>query len=137
MSFVPNKKCCSDPRYLCPKCQTLFDRMYGRSPQARSNSVTANSGTFVINEPFRIRTRRQSQPLIPPPLFRTVDESPPAGASTLNYDPNMLLPPNTMEVIVNCHRADHAKEQQRERQSDSKPVTSRGSGPLIPPKMIW
>ena len=133
MPYAPNKQCCSDVRYLCPKCQGLFDRMYGRTPQKRSQKITANSRALVINNPFTIRTRK-SAPLIPPTINFNDDSSRSREAVTLNVAPNMLLPPNTMEVVINARKADLAATVPR--QSAHQVSWNPSSGPLIPPK-LW
>ena len=88
--------------------------------------------TLVINEPTRVQKRRQSAPLIPPTINFNVDSSLSGEEVTLNVAPKMLLPPNTMEVVVSGRRAELAANQE----PADPPSVSRGSGPLIPPK-LW
>ena len=89
--------------------------------------------TLVINEPTRVqKRRRQSAPLIPPTINFNVDSSPSGEEVTLNLAPKMLLPPNTMEVVISGRRAEMAANQE----PTAQPSVSRGSGPLIPPK-LW
>lgn len=133
MSSAPNKQCCSDVRYLCPKCQSLFDRMYGRTPQKRSSKMTANSGALVLNSPFTIRLG-QSVPLIPPTINFNVDSSLLGEEITLKVSPDMLLPPNTMEVVINARMAELAAAEPR--QATHRLLGNPNSGPLIPPK-LW
>lgn len=100
--------------------------------------VQSNCGTLVINEPTRVQARQHTPtaPLIPPKLS-DIEESSFPGGTTLNFDPNMLLPPNTLEVLVNCRLAELAEEQKHNHQPQVESCGCSDSGPLIPPTPNW
>ncbi len=66
-------------------------------------SKRPNRRTLVINEPTRVQRRRNSFPLIPI-TTNDFNDSSFAGETSLKIAPGLLLPPNTMEVIINESR---------------------------------
>ena len=81
-------------------------RSGARTPQTPTfNVLKEDLESLVINEPHKVQVRR-SQPLIPPSLFPNDDSSSSGEEVTLNVAPKMLLPPNTMEVVIGGRRAE-------------------------------
>lgn len=132
-TYGTNSSCqnSSDPVY-CEMIMKAYERN-DRRWAAQQRKLTANSGQLILNASIAHRYRPKSQPLIPPTINYNEDSSLSGDAVTLNVAPNMLLPPNTMEVVINARRRELAANQQ----PSSQPPVSIGSGPLIPPKMIW
>ncbi len=122
----------SNPLY-CEMIMQAYERN-DRRWAAQNGKVTANSRQLVLNASIPHRYGRKSPPLIPPTMADILGLNSVVTNEADGPDYGSGLPlPRTVEIIANERQAEWKASagQSAEGSSDS-----RGSGPLIPPK-LW